>query len=321
MLEQGRKCANAIRSESPNVMDTLTESESRHIAHAARNNEAEVVRLMLQCGFAMTATSQHKATPLHWAGFHGNLEMTRLLLTHGPPLDVRDPDHNGTPVGWAIYGSQHGWFAKTGDYAGTVEAMIAAGSPLPASLSGNTRGSRSASDAWSECGSNLKETTMIPRSCDTMVALGSATVSGQTLFAKNSDRPKNEAQPLAFVERTAHSPDDITGCQFLEIPEVPTTWRHIGSRPYWCWGYEHGFNEHQVVIGNEGLHSKLEYDTPKLIGMELVRLGLERGRTAAEAVEVMTGLITRYGQGVSTACRWPAGTTMDFSSPIRAKPT
>jgi secernin len=31
--------------------------------------------------------------------------------------------------------------------------------------------------------------------------------------------------------------------------------------------------------------------------MEILRLGLERGRTAAEATEVMTGLITEYGQG------------------------
>ena len=63
-------------------------------------------------------------------------------------------------------------------------------------------------------------------------------------------------------------------------------------------GYEHGFNEHQVAIGNEGLGSKLETaKQPKLIGMELIRLGLERSRTAAEAVEVMTGLVERYGQG------------------------
>jgi dipeptidase len=68
--------------------------------------------------------------------------------------------------------------------------------------------------------------------------------------------------------------------------------------PYWCWGYEHGFNEHQVAIGNEALASKMpESQEPKLIGMEIIRLGLERGRTAAEAVEVMTSLITNYGQG------------------------
>ena len=41
----------------------------------------------------------------------------------------------------------------------------------------------------------------VPYSCDTMVALGSSTVSGNTLFAKNSDRLPNECQPLVQVKR------------------------------------------------------------------------------------------------------------------------
>ncbi|MDP3061653.1 MAG: C69 family dipeptidase [Chloroflexota bacterium] len=134
--------------------------------------------------------------------------------------------------------------------------------------------------------------------CDTMVALPSATRHGQTLFAKNSDRPSEECQPLVQRERRSHTLGAVTRCQFVRLPEVPVTYRHIGSRPYWCWGYEHGFNEHQVVIGNEGLASRNpEFAEPKLIGMEILRLALERGRTAVEAVEVMTALIGRYGQG------------------------
>lgn len=139
---------------------------------------------------------------------------------------------------------------------------------------------------------------MQPQSCDTMVALGNSTVSGQTIFAKNSDRPANECQPLVLHERQQYTPGALTHCQFVTMPQVATTYRHIGSRPYWCWGYEHGFNEHQVAIGNEALHSKLpEANTAKLVGMEILRLGLERSRTAAEAVELMTGLISQYGQG------------------------
>jgi dipeptidase len=118
------------------------------------------------------------------------------------------------------------------------------------------------------------------------------------VFAKNSDRPWDECQPLELHERKSHDPGSTMRTQFLTLPQVETTWRHVGSRPWWCWGYEHGFNEHQVVIGNEAVHSKLEaYGEPKLIGMELLRLGLERGRTAREAVDVMTQLITEYGQG------------------------
>lgn len=139
---------------------------------------------------------------------------------------------------------------------------------------------------------------MHPSSCDTMVALGSVTDQDQTIFAKNSDRPADECQPLAFHPQRSHSPGKTLSCQFVDLPQVGVTWRHIGSRPYWCWGYEHGFNEHQVVIGNEALPSLLPtVSEAKLIGMELLRLGLERGRSAAQAVEVITGLVSRYGQG------------------------
>jgi dipeptidase len=139
---------------------------------------------------------------------------------------------------------------------------------------------------------------MRPLSCDTLVALGNSTQQGQTIFAKNSDRPADECQPLVLQPRQVHANDTLLHCQFVNLPQAKTTYRHIGSRPYWCWGYEHGFNEFQVVIGNEALHSKLpEASEPKLIGMEILRLGLERSRTAAEAVAVMTGLISTYGQG------------------------
>lgn len=138
----------------------------------------------------------------------------------------------------------------------------------------------------------------MPSGCDTMVALPDATESGQTLFAKNSDRNAEESQPLVQLEAARYHTGATVRTQFVEMPQVADTYAHVGSRPYWCWGYEHGFNEHQVVIGNEGLKSKFDVSSEaRLIGMELIRLGLERGRTAAEAVDVITGLVTQHGQG------------------------
>ena len=42
-------------------------------------------------------------------------------------------------------------------------------------------------------------------SCDTLVALGAETRSGRTLFAKNSDRPSTECQPLESVPPRRHA--------------------------------------------------------------------------------------------------------------------
>ena len=135
-------------------------------------------------------------------------------------------------------------------------------------------------------------------SCDTMVALSSATRDGNTVFAKNSDRPQDEAQPLVQIPASTHRVGSFSGTQFVDVPQVAQTYRHVGSKPYWCAGYEHGFNEYQVVIGNEALPSlQPEVDSPKLVGMEVLRLGLERSKSAEESVSVITGLVSEFGQG------------------------
>ena len=139
-----------------------------------------------------------------------------------------------------------------------------------------------------------------PLSCDTSVALGTATFDGSAIFAKNSDRPANECQPLTHVPRRRHALGAPLRCQYLEIPQVAETWEVIGSRPYWLWGFEMGVNEWGVAIGNEAVLSREPYEEePALIGMDLVRLGLERGRTADEALRVITALVERHGQGGS----------------------
>src|SRR5437016_3916116 len=53
---------------------------------------------------------------------------------------------------------------------------------------------------------------LMPRSCDTMVALGPTTAGGHTLFAKNSDRPADECQPLVLQERRSHAPGAVAAC-------------------------------------------------------------------------------------------------------------
>jgi dipeptidase len=140
-------------------------------------------------------------------------------------------------------------------------------------------------------------------SCDTLVALGSDTRSGYTLFAKNSDRPAMECQPLESVPPRRHAAGSTVRCTYLEIPEAPETVGVLGSRPWWIWGFEHGVNACGVAIGNEALHTREAPAETGLLGMDLLRLGLERGRTADEAKQVITDLLERHGQGGSAQHR------------------
>jgi len=127
----------SLVAEHPNLADGFGDADRRQVAHAARNNEMTTVRLLLECGLPVDARGQHQATPLHWAAFHGNVVMAKIILAYNPPIDATDADFNGTPLDWAIHGSENGWHHRTGDYAGTVEALIKAGAKVPAQLDGS----------------------------------------------------------------------------------------------------------------------------------------------------------------------------------------
>jgi secernin len=129
--------------------------------------------------------------------------------------------------------------------------------------------------------------------CDTMVVVRPGTV----LFAKNSDRDPNEAQPLEWHPARDHPAGSDVRCTQLTIPQVRRTHAILISRPFWMWGAEMGANEHGVVIGNEAVFTREPYADTGLLGMDLLRLALERAATAEAAVEVLTDLLETYGQG------------------------
>ncbi len=132
-----RQRIEALRRALPDIATRLSESDRRQLAHAARNNDSAAVERMLEAGLPVDGRSQHHATPLHWAAWHGNAAMVRAILAHAPPLEAADTQFGGTPLRWAIHGSENGWYRSEGDYGGTVEALIAAGAILPESLGGS----------------------------------------------------------------------------------------------------------------------------------------------------------------------------------------
>ncbi|KAK6166134.1 hypothetical protein SNE40_022898 [Patella caerulea] len=139
-----------------------------------------------------------------------------------------------------------------------------------------------------------------PRSCDTFVVLPPVTANGCVVFGKNSDRPLTEVQEVVYYPAKDHDSGSKLQCTYIEIEEVNHTYSVILSKPAWMWGAEMGANEHGVCIGNEAVWNKLNSSddlTEKLLGMDLLRLGLERSKTARESVDVITSLLKQYGQG------------------------
>ncbi len=115
----------------PDAAKTLSETDQRKLPNAAQNNNTKAVRLMLEAGWPVDTPGDAGATALHWAGFHGNAEMARVILPFHPTLELKSREYAGTPLSWTIYGSGNGWHRDTGDYVGTVRAMLDAGAVVP----------------------------------------------------------------------------------------------------------------------------------------------------------------------------------------------
>lgn len=81
-----------------------------------------------------------------------------------------------------------------------------------------------------------------------------------------------------------------TGKYLGRIPEAPVTYTRVGN-----------MNEHQVVIGETtfGGRKELAGGTGILDYGSLIYIGLERARTAREAIQVITDLMDRYGYASS----------------------
>ncbi len=133
--------------------------------------------------------------------------------------------------------------------------------------------------------------------CDTLCVLPEGSVAGHTLIGKNSDRDPNEPHVIRYVPAQAHEHGSRVRCTYIEIPQVERTNEVLLFKPDWIWGAEMGVNEHGVAIGNEAVFTRAKKEKEGLIGMDLLRLALERADSAEAALDVITDLLAEYGQG------------------------
>jgi len=144
--------------------------------------------------------------------------------------------------------------------------------------------------------------------CDTLVALENSTSDGNVIFGKNSDRPSEEVQLITYNPRKKHNNDEKLQCTYITIPQISETAAVLISQPWWMWGAEMGCNEYSVVIGNEAVNTHEPLRNEGLLGMDLLRLGLERGENAINALNVITSLLEKYHQGGGCAYNNPRWT-------------
>ena len=95
----------AVMSGDESAARQLLEAEPGLIENPAllleAVNNAATIRLMLALGADPNAPKENGRVPLHEAAWSDNAEVVRLLLDHGADCEIRERDHNATPVGFA----------------------------------------------------------------------------------------------------------------------------------------------------------------------------------------------------------------------------
>ena len=117
------------------------------------------------------------------------------------------------------------------------------------------------------------------------------------IFAKNSDRSCNEINLVQFIPggKTGGQP---VKCTYITVPQEEKKYSVLLVRPHWMWGAEMGINECGVAIGNEALFTKSKGKrTERLLGMDILRIALERAKNAKEGIEEIKKALTAFGQG------------------------
>jgi len=136
--------------------------------------------------------------------------------------------------------------------------------------------------------------------CDTLVALPATTQNGSMLFAKSADCEVNEANALVRIPHKRHVKGEAVRITHLVIPQAEETYEILLTKAFWTYGCEIGVNEHGLSMGEEAVFTtQMEERKDGIIGPDLMRIGLERARNCQEAIQIMTSLLERYGQGGS----------------------
>jgi ankyrin repeat protein len=114
----------------PNLVRDMPRHYHALLGHAAHLRMDDAFRRMLAAGFDPMAPALDGGTALHQAAWTGAADLVELLLKSRQwDLEIRDPTHDGTPLGWACHGSANCRHPK-GDYERTVRLLLDAGAKV-----------------------------------------------------------------------------------------------------------------------------------------------------------------------------------------------
>ncbi|QFY11440.1 ankyrin repeat domain-containing protein [Nonomuraea phyllanthi] len=100
-----RADAGAVAAFGPEVARRVLARSPELINRAAEHRSPAAVRLLVELGFDVNHL--RRATPLHQAAWHDDVDLARTLVELGADPSIEDAEHGSTPLGWAEYGGRH----------------------------------------------------------------------------------------------------------------------------------------------------------------------------------------------------------------------
>ncbi len=140
--------AKRLIQERPKLISLLSSRDAAMLAHMVDAGRYDAVRLMVALGWPLDANGDWNGSPLNHAAWWGEAELVELFLAHGADREQVN-GYGGTPLGAAIYGSEHctdrqGGVTSSGqagseshgDYPRCVELLLRSGATPPSQASG-----------------------------------------------------------------------------------------------------------------------------------------------------------------------------------------
>jgi ankyrin repeat protein len=121
--------AREIAAAPPRFFDTLKPQEHHAYLRLAQSGRAATLAAMLDCGFPIGTLGPARQTALHWAAWHGWRKTVEVLLARGAAVGAVEDEFGGTPLVWAIHGSDN-FPNPAGDYPGVVRLLLSAGAEV-----------------------------------------------------------------------------------------------------------------------------------------------------------------------------------------------
>jgi ankyrin repeat protein len=118
--------ARRMLDAEPALRATLLSDEADALIHLAGAGNVGAIPVLAALGFDLGREHHHGGTALHWASWHGRVEVVRALLDAGAPVNPRDRTYGSSPIAWAAHGSVHCREADA-DYLAVIERLLDAG--------------------------------------------------------------------------------------------------------------------------------------------------------------------------------------------------